>query len=197
MSFRDLPINRKLTRVIMAITLSALLLTGSAAVVFEWIVYRKELIQRAETFAELLAESCAAPLMFNDPDIARGYLSGLRSEDCLQQATVYDTDGHAFARFPQNATLAPLKIQPGQTHRRMHRTHFEIFQPVVYNRERQGTLHLQATFAPLFDRLKLFSFLILAVLIFSSVLAFGLSRFLARTISRPILSLAGAARKVS
>ena len=71
MSFRDLPINRKLMRVIMLITLSALLLNGVAAVAFEWIVYRKELVERAETFAELLAESCAAPLIFHDPETAQ------------------------------------------------------------------------------------------------------------------------------
>src|SRR5262245_26172176 len=102
MSFRDLPINRKLTRVIMTITVSALLLTGIAAVAFEWVVYRRELIERTETFAQLLAESCAAPLMFRDQETAHDYLAGLRLETYIRMGVVYDTNGQVFASYPTN-----------------------------------------------------------------------------------------------
>lgn len=195
MTFRDLPINRKLTRVIMWITVTVLLLAGASAVVFEFYVYRKELGQRSRTVAELLADGSAAPLMFQDEKTAQELLSGLRFETYIQRAAIYDMNGQIFARFPLKAdpqAFPHLQAKPIRS-----ASYLELFRPITHEGKRCGTVYLKATLSPLYDRVWEFGPIMVGILICSAAVGLALSRFLSRRISGPILNLADAARTVS
>ena len=66
--FRDLSIKRKLTLMIMAISVFALLLSYALFMVYDRIVDRRELVLDETTLAELIGNNSTAAITFNDPD---------------------------------------------------------------------------------------------------------------------------------
>jgi signal transduction histidine kinase len=76
-------------------------------------------------------------------------------------------------------------------------SHLLVFQPVIYNGKFQGTFYLKYAMTTAYEQLRLYGSMVLMILAGSSLAALGLSAFLQKRISQPILGLADVARKIS
>jgi len=95
---RNLSLRSKLTAVIMATCVAALLLAGTALILWGWVVSRKTMVRGLTLQAEMLADNCKAALVFRDSKDATETLSSLSVDPSIIFGCVHDKDGVPFRR---------------------------------------------------------------------------------------------------
>src|ERR1700681_2432740 len=96
-SLRDLPIKRKLMVVILLTSSFALLLMGSALIIYERITFRHALAVNMNVLAQIIGSNSTAALACDDPKNAHEILSALLAENQIRAAAIYDRTGRIFA----------------------------------------------------------------------------------------------------
>jgi PAS domain S-box-containing protein len=194
----NLSLQRKQMLVIMLTTCVALLLACASFVAYEVITFRKELRDKVSTLAEVIGNVATGSLEFNDAKVGNELLSSLRVEDNIMSACIYTKEGKVFAAYQREgspADSAPPPLRPagyGFT-----RTDLHLYQDIVSNGEKVGTIFLESDLMMLSKRLQRYAGIAVAVLITSLLVALLVSSALQRLISGPILHLALIARLVA
>ncbi|MFL6695031.1 MAG: ATP-binding protein [Ramlibacter sp.] len=193
--FRGRSIRSKLNSILVATTLTALLLAAVALFVLD---LRRELEatqQDLTTQADVIALASAPALLFGDPRAAAENLAMLRPKASVTAAALYDETGRLFASFVPVEGIGdvPERAAPAGVH--VHGDWAVAWRPVLVNRERIGMAYLQLHHERLRQALATVGML---VLIMGASLggALLLSNRLQRTLTGPILEVAGVARKV-
>ena len=161
---QDLSIRRKLIVIIMVTTAFALLLACSAFVVYERIVYRKTAAQELSTIAQLVSESAAAPLAFNDPASAAEVLGGLKGNARIISAAIYGQNGAILSQYVRDgmADRIPSPVPPIGTEFRQVR--LILVRPVLVNGKPVGTLYLNSSLKEMYDRFARYTWIVAFVL---------------------------------
>ncbi len=197
LSLRDIPIQRKLTLVILLTSSFALLVMGTALITYELVTFRRTLAINIGVLAEIIGANSTAALAFDDPKNAQEILSALAAERQIAAAAIYDKEGALFARFPQERPRADFPVTPRPDGFAFERAQLMLFLPIVQEGDRLGTIHVRADLGEMYSRLNVYGVLILLVAASSFLAALLLSRVLQRQISAPILELAKVATAVS
>lgn len=193
----NLPIRWKLMFVILGTSLLALALTCGIFVTYEWITYRREALGNLTTISRLIADNSTAALGFDNPGEATELLATLRAEQPVTVAALYDVDGRLFAAYAPHET-PPRRLDPIPSGNFEFRDgHLRVFQPVVQNNHRLGTLFVSSSLEPVRQRFLLYAALATLVLVGCAVLAGALANFLQIGITKPIYELAQTARQIS
>ena len=195
--FQRLPVKFKLTSVILGTTAVSLVLVCAAFVVFEAMTFRQSLVRRVTALADVLALSSSPALDFERIDRAEEILAGAAAEAAIAAAGLYTIEGGVFASYSRARTNAAIPAAPGADGSHFEGTHLFIFRPVMRDSDRIGTICLNASMTELKTRLTSIAMISCAVLAASLLFAFMLAAFIQRLISRPIVSLAGMAARVS
>jgi two-component sensor histidine kinase/uncharacterized membrane protein affecting hemolysin expression len=197
MGYADLSIRRKLMVIMLSTSGLVLLLTAVVFVSYEWLTYRRSLVQNVTTLAQVVAENSTAALAFRSPADAREVLGALKAERTVVAAVLYDNDGKLFAFYPDNLSpkFFPNKLQDTGFH--FESQHLLIFQPVVQAQQRYGTLYIKAGLGGIYKSLRSYAELVILIFVISLFAAFLISTFLQKSISAPVQSLASAAQQVS
>jgi signal transduction histidine kinase/DNA-binding NarL/FixJ family response regulator len=196
-SLRDLPIKRKLMVVILLTSSFALLLMGSALIVYERVTFRSALAVNMNVLAQIVGSNSTAALAFDDPKNAREILGGLSAENQIKGAVIYDRNGRIFASFPDGVPLDQFPARPGPDGHKFDRSELVMFEPIFQQGTRLGTIYLQADLGAMYSRFRVYGLLLFLVGICSTLAAMALSARLQRRISSPILELAKTATAVS
>jgi two-component sensor histidine kinase len=197
MPYADLSIRRKLMVIILSTSGIVLLLTGVAFVSYEWITFRRALVQNVTTLAQVVAANSTAALAFRSPADAREVLNALEAEETITAAVLYDHDGEIFAFYPDNLNPRLFPEHPGQDGHVFEAQNLIVFEPVIQGKERYGTLFFRASLRVIYNSVRNYAEIVLMIFLISFFAAFILSTFLTQSISVPVQSLAKAARKVS
>ena len=197
--FRDLPIRRKLVMILMLTSGAALLLAGAAILVKEQSEYRRRMVQRVASIADVVGRSSTAALAFRDPKDAEEILGGLAAEPRIVSAAIYTADGRVLARhLRRNAgsqfAPPPTAPQPGG---RFTRYDYFLSQPILLDDKPIGSLYLVTDLSELESRMKRDVEIIGAILLLCLLVAFLLSSRLQRLISDPVQALALIAKRVT
>ncbi len=197
MNLNDIPIQRKLTSVIMLTSSAVLLLCCTAFITYEVFAFRKTLLHESETMAQVTAANSIAAVAFGDDKAATEILAALQADHKVAAASLYNIDGKLLAKFPSTVSgvEVPKTAQPDG--HKFENGYLFIFHPVAKAQDRLGTIYLKISLSEMYQRLLLYGAIVLAVMVVSFVMAFILSRWLQRRISEPILELAHTARGVS
>src|SRR5580704_11106633 len=89
----------KLLAMNMATTGAALLLACGVLAFYDFRTFRREMVVRAETLANIVAANCTAAISFNDGNDATQTLASLRFEPRVTAACVYDRLGKPLASY--------------------------------------------------------------------------------------------------
>jgi PAS domain S-box-containing protein len=199
MSFhlRDQPIKRKLTVVILLTTTLALLLMGTGLITYELVTFRRTLVGNMNVLADIVGDNSSAALEFDNVAEAEEILAALAAEPQITAASLYKPDGSLFARYPARAPLDDFPVQAAPAGYRFDQTHFVMFDEIIYQGKRVGTIFLQADLGQMYNRFQVYGMLLLFVGAFSVLGAMSLSRGLQHRISEPVLQLARMAQAVS
>jgi PAS domain S-box-containing protein len=194
--FEDLSIRRKVTGVIMLTSATVLILTAAAFIGYDFVTYRQLMARNLTTTARTIAGQSSAPLAANDKDEATRVLGSLQLDPNVKAGAILDSRGNMFAQYPAHRAVS----LPSPVEERGH--HFKhgrllLFEPVVRENSRLGTLYLETEARPLFERLRLYGGIALLVLLGSALAAWVLSHALEKRITQPIIALANTAAIVS
>lgn len=196
--FRDVPIQKKLRRITMLTTSVALLLTGVALIVYELVTYRSVMTRELMSMADVIGANSAAALTFNDPRAAEETLSALGKDSRITLAAIYTKQGNVFATHrQQHLAKEAIPVVPRANGSRFEGGRLTIFQSIILDQEKIGTLYIQADTQEAYARLRVSAMIVLGVLLTSSLVALFLASTLEGVISQPILNLAHTAAIVS
>lgn len=195
--FSSIAIKEKLLGVIVLTAGAALLLAGTALVSDFFFLQQRMIRLDAVTAADMVGFNSASALLFHDSKSAEATLTALRVRSRYRAAAIYDKNGALFAQFFQ--TGAPREFPPRLeadgvrfTGRRLL-----VFAPILWARERVGTVYLSVSLQDLYAGVGFFVLAALVILLLCLVAAYGIGLRLQRLISQPILDLAGTVRAIS
>src|SRR5580658_2785851 len=112
MDFRNLPIKRKLTMVIMLTSTVVLLLTASAFIAYEVVNVRHNLRVNSEAIAIIAAEESSAAVAAGDQKAASDILSNFSARRQILLSALYLENGRMLARYPKDAPLEVFPAKP-------------------------------------------------------------------------------------
>ena len=146
--------------------------------------------------ASIVGSNTEAALIFGDPITAEEYMTSLERESDIGEAILYDKDQNVFAVYQRekDQEIPPIPSWIGP---RMAENEVMYVQPIMVASERIGTLLISANNTALQKHSR--QSLVISVIVFFAgllitiLLAFGMQPL----ISRPLVSLAGLAQKVS
>jgi PAS domain S-box-containing protein len=196
--FRQLSLQRKQMLIIMVISTVALLLASAGFVSYDVFTYRRELVGKISSLAEVVGHNTTAALDFNDPAAAEQTLAGLRGEPKIMLANLYRLNGERFATYtrPGTAPMTALPLATGNQHE-FTPDYLWLLRPVSQGGESVGSIELVADLGELQQRLWRYAGIVALVFGISLVVAFYLSLRLGRVISGPVRHLAQVVQSVA
>ena len=197
MLFKDIPIQKKLMKVILLIIGVVLFVTCITFFIYEFYTFRQSTIEKVTTLGKIISANSTAALAFDNNDDASEILTALKAEPNIVAACLYDTKGNLFSQYPGNLKDIALLNLPHQETYRFTYSHLEYFQPVMQEESLLGTLYLKFDLQVMYARLQLYGIVMVLVVMISLLLTYLLSKILQKNISRPILALAETARVIS
>jgi signal transduction histidine kinase len=124
-------------------------------------------------------------------------LGTLLGEQSIVRAILYDSTGSPFAQFPIDFTGESILTGSGASGYAYVDEHLEGNFPVILGENQIGLLYLKSDLRAWDQRLQLYRWVVLFVLVISIIIAWVLSRFLSRSISAPIIALSETATAIS
>ena len=196
--FRNRSITRKLMTVILVTSGAVLTLTCGTFLVYELVTFRQSMAQSLAILARAIAANSTAALAFQNADDATQVLSAVAADQHVAAAALYDGEGALFASYANPAAEGlPIPPQPDADGYRFERASLALYQPVVLENRRLGTLYLQSDLGAMYQRFTLYGGMVVGVIAASGVVAFVLATRLQRYITQPLLALARTAKTVS
>jgi signal transduction histidine kinase len=188
-------VRQKVMLVVLATTLTALVVTALAMLLYESRAYRTSIVNDLQAQADIVGRASAPALAFNDPSAAQANLALLRARPQITGALIEDAAGRVFASYGQ-APPSSARAGPGDDDSfRISGDEILVFHPIVEKAETLGRVVIQARYE-LASRLRDYLGILAAVLIGSLAVAVLLSAALQRGITQPILALTDVAHGV-
>ena len=195
--FKDMPIRKKLMRIMFLISGIVLLVTCLTFFVYEIYAFRKTTTEKLSTIGRIISANSTAALAFANAEDAKEILTALRAEPHIVAASLYNTDGSILSQYVSGSEINIFPNTPGAEGYKFAGSHLEGFQPVMLEDKQVGTLYLKSSLGEMYQRLRLYGAIVALVMLFSFILAFALSRIYQKNISEPILALADTATIIS
>jgi signal transduction histidine kinase len=196
-----LTIRQKLISIGMLSSLTALVSASVAFLVYDAYTYRQRMAGRILTEAQIISFNSISPLLFNDPDAATATLGGFRAEPAVVAALVLSQEGsRPFASYArdQGSGVTLLPLSAGLTEGHLFQSdQLLVSEPIRFEGKPIGALLIRADLSELRERQRRYAGIVVVILAGSLLLAIAMSRFIGKTISRPVLNLAETARAVS
>ncbi len=194
---RNLPIQRKMLVMTLLICGAVLCVAIATLFTFQVLNFRSNFQHDASTLAVIIADHSTAALAFKDDATAREVVGSLKAKPSVVAASLVLTNDVLLARFGKAEDVMALSQFPPAGKYLFTQGNLLLTQPALLNRERVGTLYLQANYHQTFLKLvSIYAFVVLGVVVVSIGLAAFLSGRLGRTITAPVLELAQTAKIV-
>jgi signal transduction histidine kinase/ActR/RegA family two-component response regulator len=188
-------IRAKLMVFVLSTTLVALGVALAAMVAVDLHTSRRAWIDDMVTQAELLGQSSAPALAFNDPEVAAQNLALLRNRPHVRSAVVYDAHGKLFATYAAPGEKNTFPVPPRTDALAIHGDGLELFRRIFNQGEVVGIVYLRSE-DNLADRVRNYVGIALAVAALAMLVAGGVSFWLQTIVTRPILAIDAIAEDV-
>ena len=194
---RDISLKSKLMLIIMLTSVVALLLASAAFVAYDWVTFRRTVVDDHAILAKIVGGNCAAAITFDDAKSAERTLASLKAEAHLMAACIFTPDNRVFASYVRSDLKGWVPPKPVPSGEFFVDDHLALYRPVIHNGEQIGTVYVQEDLLEMHQRLTRYASIGLVVLLMSLFAALLLSGWLQRLVSEPILQLAKTATEVS
>ncbi len=196
----NLSIKRKLNLIIILTSIFVVIIAAASTMGYRMLTFRQSMVENTATLAQVTGNNSSAALIFGDRQSAKETLAALRAEPHIITARIYTSDDAIFADYTANdgvnlAGLDPEKIiEDGYffEHSRLH-----LFKPIILDDENIGTIYIQTDLKKLYNDLKFYNLMLIAIIIFSIAISYFLSSQFQSIISEPILYIARHMKAVS
>ena len=189
-------IRYKLFAGILLTTISALLISGTAMVLYDLQSHRDRLIEDLVTQGRLFGLTTAPALRFNDPELATDSLGLLETRPQILAAAIYDASGELFATYSRAGYTGTFPQQPATEGQHMEGENFIAFQPIVNHGELLGNIYIATEFL-LKERLWQYAGIVLAGAVLALIISTLLSLWVQASLTRPVVAIANLARRIT
>jgi two-component system cell cycle sensor histidine kinase/response regulator CckA len=192
-------IRRRLTAVIVAITLAALAIGFSIVGVRQVRALRQDRVTTAALIAEVVGNYSVTSLAFGDEKDAREVLARLQRFPDITAGALYDGRGALFASWSRDAAAVtwPTEVDVSRSVRTLAGEVIDIRRTIDYDGETWGAIHLRATTGTLAAELREYVVTLGAIALALVLLAGLASHLIGRVISKPIVDLTEVARRIA
>ena len=195
---RDQPLKRKLSGLTLLIAGVALLLAFLGFFSYELLTFRASTIDELSARAAVIGRNSTGAVVFDDSESAGQMLEGLRAHPKIEGACIYAANGSVFAEYRAETSAAVgFPDTPRDPGAYLEGEEIRVFQDIMLDGERVGTILVSSNLAQIEHRLKRYLLIALLVMVVCFSVAIGLSAMLQSLISGPILHLVETARAVS
>ncbi len=181
-------LRRELARASILSTLVVLLLCMAALLAYELSTYRNTWVAGLRTQANLIAQSSAAAVVFNDGKAASEALQLLKVQPNVVAAAIYRADGRLFAKYSRDGT----ESLPSTVAARLAESGFwfdgsrlEVARPIESDGEVVGTVYLQAEH-DIWPRVLAYAAILVAVCGTGLAIAYIVFNRQLRSVTRPL-----------
>lgn len=148
--------------------------------------------------AELLSFNSSVVVSMGQRHQADELLVSLRSQPSIELAALYDATGRRVASYSTSIVRTPPATLPQLDGVRTTATgDLEVFQPILEQETRVGTVYLRTSLRDLWDQLSSYSKVSLLVMGIALGIATLFGSMMQNAVSKPILQLADAAREIT
>ena len=185
----------KMLAVVLATTLTALLVNALALLYYNIRDYRATQLADVRTQAEILGRASAAAIAFNDRKEAERDLSTLQARPDVEMAALYTPAGTLFAAYARDGSREDVPRQATKPGYHIDGDRVSMFHPVVEKGDTIGTVFIRARYGL---QARMLDYLGIVGLVMAGALAAALllSAWLQRALTRPIMEVTNAARAV-
>ena len=206
---RDTPLRRKLTILTMLTCCVALFLSTALFIGYEILSFRRALVEKINTLANVTGNNVVAALSFIDSQSAETTLAALRAEPHIVSACVFDHNGQFFASYVKNAPpsvesndksnpCSRKKMLPEKAdHESFINNRIEVSRTISFEKDRLGVIYIISDLSEMYSRLFWYSVIAGIVVLLASFIAYMLSMKLQHVISGPIMNLVHATKEVA
>lgn len=186
--------------ILLAVTTSLLTLvcTSAALFVIDQQRLQTSLVTTYATLADTLGYNCAGALIYDQPQVAQQVLSALKKDSEVELAGVFDNSGNCIAQYGRDSYSVPnaeviLKNKLGfGPDGNLH-----MLRSITVDNRQVGQIYLQVRQRRLENQRREQQFVMSLVLIGSVIVSTILAWRLQSLISRPVLQLLSAVKRVS
>ncbi len=197
-TFRDASIKWKLTFISMVIVIAVLVLALTFLTVFEFTVFKREMVEELSAQAKIVGLNSSAAILFDDAAEAEELLSSLRVKKNIIRAVIFRPDGSVFASFPYKLQTDEIpKENLNVPEGKFLRGSLVISQPIIMDGKEIGFVYIESGFEALYTKLGIHLAAFLIIILAAIPAAFLLSFRLQKVFSDPVSNLANAAQRVS
>lgn len=195
---REFSIKGKITMMVMLTSGTALLMACFGFALHDVYTFREEKVRELDSFAEIIAAGSARSLTGMDAGAAGEIVGSLPGNRNILAACLYSVEGGLLTGFVSHAGTGDACPERSPVHgHRFQGDRLQLSHPAMLAGETVGTVLLISGLDGMWLRPVRYSEIAGIVLLISMLVALGASARLRAVISRPILVLADAARKVS
>ncbi len=168
---------------------------------FAWIDYKNNLYDELNILAQIIGDNNSANIMFaSKPDAAES-LSTLRANQNIEKATIYSAaDSTIFASYLKDSSaFSPdfSEVKFGFPLNYTHTEHMKVTRAVMLKGELIAHVYIESNLKMLKQSMLKFILVGLGVFLVAIIIAFLIATYLQSLISKPILNLAKATKRVS
>jgi two-component system sensor histidine kinase/response regulator len=197
--FASLSIATKLRGIIVVSTSLALVLACAGAMMYDSYTFKATRAADIKLLAEVIGSNSTGALAFQDADSAREVLKALRFQDHIVEACIYDRRGAAFAVYLPPGELRVMHPPPVRNTIGFYsdsRT-LVVFREILLANDKIGTVYIRYDLAEMAQRRLRFLEMMIGVSLGGLLLALLFASWMQGAITKPILALAAATRKIS
>lgn len=192
--YRDLPIQRKISLIIVIGMASAMIVTVANFISFDRENVKRDLGEEMRVLARITAARSAAAVAFGDRSNALENLTSLSLRSTVQYACIYDEEQRIFARFQRKDS--PFQPCADELDDRSYRRNsqrkdlLEVVEPIFRKGQRLGYVLVASDLSPIAERTRKWIVTSVFVTLAALLVAFLMTRRLQRSVVQPITDLA-------
>lgn len=189
----------KLTAIMMIAATVAVFCAGIPLADYARRAMRRDLIRQADAVGEIIAQNAAPSLLSTNNAAATLLLKGLRSQESVQTATLFDLKGNVLAEYVRSNSASPtprVLTPPPAAEHSFIADQLVVRLPMHSDDRIVGGLELRLSLREHRDHLRMHFLICAGSLLLAFAVTFAVSFRLQRLISDPILDLARLARRI-
>jgi len=196
--FKNLSIKKRLLLIIMLINISSLTLVFFGFMTYDFLLFRKNAVQKLTVMADVIGRNCVAALLLEDEADLTETLGSLQADGSIVGAWIFTKDGKILGRYMRETGIQSIKISDFKEDDFLfHDGFLELHRPILSDHALVGTVYIKSNLSEMTSTLVSQAQTTGIVVLLSLICAFLLSSRLQKTVTAQIIKLAGLAKSVS
>lgn len=168
---------------------------------YQYVAIKDAVLQEIRTQTDIIRDSSAAAVAFNDAKAAEEALLALKSAPDILEAHLLSIDGTLLAHYHKEAkeeeNVSAFTIDLEHTQEKLTFSCITIRKPIFLRSNPVGTVYLKGSLHSFYSRLGWYLFFTILAAFIASLMANKLSTHISRSITEPLAHLLSATKRIT